>query len=474
MLRATTAILAMLLVLPVAAESAEERAVGADSRKSLGLVVYSGGFAMVRDRREVELAEGRNRIALEDVSRQMDQSTAIVRAGDASVLAQTFDFDLLTQDRLLRSSLGREVGIVTTHPQTGEETVRRARVLSVDGGLVLELDGRIETGLPGRLVFDSLPEGVRPSPALVTDLLATKAAKTPLELAYLTGGLDWRADYVAEISPEGDSITLESWATLTNNTDTDFTDAAVSLVSGDINRRQAPRPKTAPMMMRSEAVALDSAGGAPMPEREGLGDYHLYRLGGQVTLARQASRKIALFDPARVASTRSYIFSNGQHLYAGRAGETRQNASIEIAFENAKADGLGKPLPSGSVRMFQRDAQGELVFIGEDSISRVPENQTVELNIGRAFDVTAERRQTSYDRRKDSLGQVTTTEQEMVLSNARDTAVTVKVRERLFGDWEILSESAGHEKLDAFQVEWEITVPAGGETVLTWKARVRT
>ena len=135
--------------------------------------------------------------------------------------------------------------------------------------------------------------------------------------------------------------------------------------------------------------------------------------------------------------------------------------------------GLGEPLPGGTVRLYQRDSTGTPVFIGEDSIARTPENQEVRLNIGQAFDVTATRRQTDYDRRKDSIGTVTTTEHEIVVANAREDAVTVRIEERLYGDWEILSSSAEYEKLDAFRLAWDVTVPAGGETTLSWKARIR-
>ncbi len=472
MLRAIIPALAMSLILPSIAESAEERAVGADARTSLGLVIYGGGFAMVRDQRKVDLAEGNNRIALTDVSRSMDQASTILRAENATVTAQLFDFDILTPDRLLAASVGQDVTIISTHPQTGVETLRRARVLSVSGGPVLQIDGRIETGIPGRLAFDALPPGVRSAPSMVADIQTETPGERVLDLAYLTDNLDWQADYVAEIAPDGSSLRLESWATLTNRTDIDFTNANISLVSGQVNRQPTRQPKAAPMLMRSEAMAVsDSAGGAPV--REGLGDYHLYRLKTPVTLSQRESRKIALFSPAAVQSSRTYLFRGGQHYYGGRSGEQQLNAAIEIHFVNDPKAGLGEPLPGGTVRLYQRDSTGTPVFIGEDSIARTPENQEVRLNIGQAFDVTATRRQTDYDRRKDSIGTVTTTEHEIVVANAREDAVTVRIEERLYGDWEILSSSAEYEKLDAFRLAWDVTVPAGGETTLSWKARIR-
>ena len=474
MLRAAAIIAAFSLALPIAAESAGEKTLGTDTRTALDLVIYNGGFGMVRDRRAAELAAGANRIAISGVSRSMDRASAILRAGDAAVLAQLFDFDLLTPDRLLQASVGGEVDVIVTNPETGVETVKRARVLSVIGGPVLEIDGRIETGVPGRLAFDRLPDGVRAAPSLVADLQAPSAGKRTIELGYLSSDLDWSADYVAEISDDGASLFLETWATLSNMTDTDFDNAAISLVSGSVNRSRAPQPKMAPMVMRSEAmVSSDAAPGGAMPEREGLGDYHLYRLDGNVSLGQRESRKIALFKPARVASERRYVFRGGQHFYSNRFQEQRQSPAIEIRFTNDRKAGLGEPLPEGTVRLYQRDRAGLPVFIGEDRIARTPENQEVTLRIGQAFDVTAKRLQTEYDRRKDSLGNLVTTAWEMTISNAGEKPVTVDVEEQLYGDWNILESSEGYERIDAFRIRWTVSVPAGGDKQLTWRARVR-
>jgi hypothetical protein len=474
MLRAAALIAALSLALPAAAESAEEKTLGPASRTALDLVIYNGGFAMVRDRRSVELEAGANRIAISGVSRSMDRASAILRAGDATVLAQLFDFDLLTPDRLLQASVGEEVDVIVTNPETGVETVKRAKVLAIAGGPVLEIDGRIETGIPGRLAFDRLPEGVRAAPSLVADLSAPTAGNRMVELGYLSGDIDWSADYVAEISDDGSTLLLESWATLSNMTDSDFDNASVSLVSGAVNRSQPPQQKVQPMMMRSEAMATaDAAPGGAMPEREGLGDYHLYRLDGTVSLGQRESRKIALSKPAKVASDRRYVFRGGQHYYGNRFGEQRQSPAIEIRFTNEREAGLGEPLPEGTVRLYQRDRAGLPVFIGEDRISRTPENQEVTLRIGQAFDVTAKRVQTEFDRRKDSLGNVVTTAFEFTISNAGSEPVEVEVEERLYGDWNILESSEGFEKVDAFRIRWSVKVPAGGDKVLSWRARVR-
>ena len=151
-------ITACLLVLATTANAAE-LALSPESRTALSLSVYGDGYAMVWDTRSAPLVAGANRLAFEEVSRQMLPSSATIRADHGvQVVDIDYDFTLLTPEALLRRSLGKVVGIVRTHPTTGEETIDKATLLSVAGGPVLKYRDRIESIDPGRLVFfDSRP-----------------------------------------------------------------------------------------------------------------------------------------------------------------------------------------------------------------------------------------------------------------------------------------------------------------------------
>ena len=103
----------------------------------------------------------------------MRPETALLQSGSGQnglvVIEQNFDFDLLTPQKLLEKYVGRTIGVVKTHPTTGEETVEDAIVLSSNNGVVLRVGDRIETGLSGgRLIFPDVPENLRDKPRITS------------------------------------------------------------------------------------------------------------------------------------------------------------------------------------------------------------------------------------------------------------------------------------------------------------------
>ena len=70
-----------------------------------------------------------------------------------------------------------------------EESYETAEVLAASDGVVLKIGDRIETGVPGRLVYPDVPADLRDRPTLVMQLHSAKGGEQQLELAYLTTGL---------------------------------------------------------------------------------------------------------------------------------------------------------------------------------------------------------------------------------------------------------------------------------------------
>src|SRR5690606_7251103 len=142
--------------------------------------------------------------------------------GSLQVLEQNFDFDLLTPEKMLEKYEGKTVSIVRTNVATGVETTEQAQVLSANNGVLLKIGDRIETGVPGRIVYSDVPSNLRDRPTLVVQLQNQGAASHNVELSYLTGGLGWKADYVAELNAAEDKLDLSGWVTLTNTSGTSY------------------------------------------------------------------------------------------------------------------------------------------------------------------------------------------------------------------------------------------------------------
>ncbi len=162
-------------------------------QQEVAVTIYNNDLALVRDQRQVDLPEGTLELALREVSARIRPETALLSSltqpGGLTILEQNFDFDLLTPGKLLEKYVGRDVQLVRTHPETGEDSFETARVLAANNGVVLKIDDRIETGAPGRLVFPDVPKNLRDRPTLVVTLDNAKAGQQTLELSYLTSGL---------------------------------------------------------------------------------------------------------------------------------------------------------------------------------------------------------------------------------------------------------------------------------------------
>jgi len=228
----------------------------ASDQQSVAVTIYNDNLALVKDARRVKLARDFNQLAWREVSAQMRPETAQLRnvsnPTGFHLQEQNFDFDLLTPQKLLEKYLGREVSVVKVNPATGAETRETASVLATNGGVVLKFVDRIETGIPGRLAFPGVPETLRDKPTLVISLINPAAGQQNLELSYLTGGLSWRADYVAELNANDDQLDLNGWVTLTNQSGAAYPNAKLQLVAGDLNRVRDAQPwrKTRPSRWR--------------------------------------------------------------------------------------------------------------------------------------------------------------------------------------------------------------------------------
>ena len=467
--------LAALMVLSPAAAARDETVSTAADQTDVAVTIYNDDLALVRDARRVRLERDLNRLAWREVSAQLRPETAQLRntANPAGfrLLEQNFDFDLLTPAKLLEKYVGREIAVIRVHPTTGAETRETATVLAAANGVVLKFADRIETGAPGRIAYPGVPDTLRDRPTLVISLLNPAAGVQNLELSYLTGGLSWRADYVATLNADDSRLDLNGWVTLTNRSGAAYPDARLQLVAGDVNRVRDARPLTREVM----SMAAKAADAGEM-QQEALFEYHLYTLQRPTTLADNQTKQVALMSAARVPVKKQLLLEGANYYYTGQHGDLGQKlkAGVFVEFDN-KSDGLGVPLPRGIIRFYKQDSAGNAQFVGEDRIEHTPKNETVRLKLGDAFDVTADRKQTDFKKLAGTgrYNYVFESAYEIVLKNAKTEAVTVTVREPMPGDWSMVSESQPHAKAAANTAEWQVLVPAEGRGTLTYRVRVR-
>lgn len=469
--RISSSVLPLFLLVTVAGAAPPEVRSTLDDQRELAITIYHDDLALVRDQRQVDILAGENRLALRDVAARIHPETALLQNLDRpqgiTFWEQSFDYDLLSPEKLLEKYVGCEVQVLRTNSQSGVESSESALILSANGP-VLQFADRIETSAPGRIVFGELPAELRERPTLVTTFTSRKAAKERLELTYLTGGLSWRADYVAQLSAQEDRLDLFAWVTLDNQSGATYRHARLQLVAGDVNRVRS----AVPMLMKS--MAADQAEGM---REEGLFEYHLYTLDRLTTLRDQQSKQLALIFAKGVAVSKGYELRGADYLYTGRHGELGDKLKIAtwLTFANQEKNQLGRPLPQGIVRVYQQDSTGHPQFVGEDRIDPTPKDGSVRLFLGNSFNLTAERRQTDFKKVATNDQNIQSAESafRIILRNAQEEQVMVQVIEPLPGEWEILSENLPHLRGPGQSASWAVPVPARGETILEYRVRVR-
>ncbi len=450
---------AMLLAAPAVAQQVEEGPGGPDR---VSLTVYNQDIALVEDVRNLNVPAGRSRQEFPGVSASIRPETVGLSGRGLSVVEQNFDYDLLTPGKLMESAVGGEIGIVRTNPGSGAQTTERARVLAANQGVVLQIGNRIEVlrddGVPTRVIFDRVPENLRPRPTLSVTLDAQGGGRRETTLSYLTTGLQWKADYVARFDEKAGKLDLTGWVTITNNSGATFANAQTRVVAGDINlvNQGGYNPYG---QSRSRGNGTQSGG------QGALADVYVYPLPEAVTVANSQTKQVGLIDAVGVPATKRYL----NVINGFQTAEEPIAAEVGVIFANGSGN-AARALPAGVMRVYVKDEAGEPRFIGEDQVDHSPAGSEIVVTTGDAFDVTVQPRLVSSERTSKRLVDYFRTRyaMEYTVRNARPEPVTVEVRQRGLGrDTELSEQSIEGEMRDARTVVWRVPVPANGETKLT-------
>ncbi|MFC3309457.1 DUF4139 domain-containing protein [Blastomonas aquatica] len=429
---------------------------------NVSVTVYNGGTSLVQDIRKLNIANGTSRIEFPDVSAQIQPETVSFAADGATIVEQNFDYDLLTPGKLMEKAVGETITLVRTNPATGAETRERAKVLSVNQGVVVQIGSRIEVlrddGLPVRAIFDKVPDNLRARPTLSITLDSQRAGARDASIRYLTGGLGWSADYVALFDEAKGSIDVQGWVTLSNSSGTTYRNADTLLVAGNPQGASG----VGRGVQRNGGRNIRSAG-TETANRERLGDFYLYPV-GRTTIADKQTKQINFLDVQGVPASRAYEYRVG---WLASIEEPR-SADTVVKFSSSQSGGLGDALPAGSVRFYQRDQRGSPQFIGENAIDHTPMGSALALKTGEAFDVKVK---TTVVERKRLSSTRWQTSMRYELTNARDGAVTIDLMQSGldFGwtDTRVVTESLKSERRNSNAVVWAVSVPANGSAEVT-------
>jgi len=445
-----------------------------DDQVDLNVTVYNSDIALVRDVRNVQLAEGSFDLRFMDIAATINPATVHFRSlsepSRVSVLEQNYEYDLLEPEKLLKKYVGREVTLVRTVQQGGatrEEEVK-ARLLSYNNGPVWQIGKEIVTGMHAdHIRFPELPDNLYSRPTMIWTLQNGGAVKHRVEASYLASKLAWNADYVLTVGRDDKAADLDGWVTLTNGSGTSFRGARLQLVAGDLNRvRQAINEKRFADARRE----MDVAAAAPMAQ-ESFSEYHLYTLGRKTTINNSETKQVSMLSGTGVPVQKRFVV-DGQAFYYRNVqhpgAPIKDVVQVYYQFKNEEKAGLGMPMPAGVVRVYQADSKGAVQFAGEDRIDHTPKDETIKLKIGNAFDVVCERNQTDFQKIASNVYEM---EYAITLRNHKSVPITVEVNEPIGGTWRMINSSHEWTKTAAWASQF--TVPVAQEGAATLKYRVR-
>jgi hypothetical protein len=326
-----------------------------------------------------------------------------------------------------------------------------AQVLFREGGELVygEPDARVSVATDASAPLH--PTGV------VLKLESDRAGSRTLTSRYLVGDVTWSASYSLSLAPDEKRGTLEGYFVVDNRSGSDFAPARLRLLAGTLRVTSGP-PSPAPMAMRqSAAVVAESV--APGAE---LSESRVYDVSSPPRLA-SGRTTFPLASGAEVAVEKRYV---ARTTYWFGAMEEAQRVPVGVQYR-VETKPLARALPAGIVRVY---AEGGTVFTGEDRIEHTPERTDIEIESSEAFDLSARRRQVSFQQTSPRESE---SAYEVVLTSRKKAAATVLVREQFPGDWTIVESSVPAKKLAAYTAEFPVTVAPGGEARLTYRVRVR-
>ena len=444
-----------------------------DDQVELAVTVYNSNIALIRDVRNLTLARGISDLHFMDIAATVNPATVHFRSlsepSRINVLEQNYEYDLLEPDKLLKKYVGRDVTMVRTRQDAGsttEETVT-ARLLSFNAAPVWQIGDEIVTGMRADSIrFPELPDSLYSRPTLIWTLDNGGGTSHRVEASYLAGGMSWHADYVLTVGRDDKAADVDGWVTLTNGSGTALKNTKLQFVAGDLNRvRQA--------LDRSELRdSLREANAAKSMVEETFSEYHLYSLDRKTSINNNETKQVTLLGGTAVPIEKRYVVDGQAFYYRNQqhpGAPLKDVVQVYYQFKNEQKSGLGMPMPAGVVRVYQHDSKGGMQFVGEDNINHTPKDETLNLKIGNAFDVVAERKQIDFQKIASNVYEV---EYEVTLRNHKTSAVSIEVNEPIGGTWRILSSSHTWTKTDAWAAQFRVPVAPDATSVLRYRVRV--
>ena len=418
------------------------------------ITIYNDNLSLVRSRFELELKEGRQEYNFSDISR-INPASVIVTGGGIRVAEQNYEFDLAGKPQIMAKYLDREVNVIMKDQSNLTGTLKFFDYDSM---------GIIENGTNRLLVVTvsetqwiqlaEMPTNFYTKPTLHWSLIAPKKAKYPVQMTYLSGGFSWDVAYNTVWDEK--TLLMNSWVTIVNRSGRAFNDVNLKLIAGDVNQTSDNYMGKGGTRFNAE-VAMDSGAAAPSFDEKAFHDFHMYTLDQKVSFANNQTKQLELYSPQNIKAISVYEYPT----YAN-------GVSSMIKFKNTAENGAGKALPKGSIKVYKQDTDGNLEFIGEDSINHTSKNEEISINTGTAFDLVAS---TRVKEQKQISQRVSERVIQVTLKNNSATKKSINVLHQLSTSTRITQSDQKYTKDANDKVTYTIEIAPDKEVIFSFTER---
>lgn len=409
--------------------------VSQSSQLEVSVTLYSQNIALIKEQRKAILKEGSNKLLIKDVPSSILMDSFLFQVLPPSsalkVIEYSFQAHDITREVLLQHSVGEMVQIL---PNQLTQTPTRAKLLALDGDeAIVESLGLIFALKKSKIAFSHLPFSLVSEPVIILKLLNSKEGEYCFEIGYLAKGFSWDAGYTIIVDIDEKHFDFNNWINICN-------DSGVNIKKGYFNIAHAQQKKE-----------------------------QFYNIKQPTSLPDKATKIISWVEAKNLIPSKSFQIHPKNNIVHNEEGVVMK-PTIEtwLSVQNDISQGLGSPLPQGIIKVFRRNVDGSLFYIGENKTPFTPVGKFFSLRVGSTKEITAEMRQTDYRK----LGsQVVESGYRLDLKNTTNTPKQVTVFQDVAGEWIILRETHPHEEEET-SLKWIINLDAQEEVSLRYRIRM--
>ena len=431
--------------------------------------IYNQGRALVQEERQKKFSqEGKQKLIISNIPRAAEPSSINIFSDEMEIISKEYLYQPISIASLLNANIGEEIELVKYGEDGSISFSTKGNLISNIGAPVFEIDGKIVVNPPYSYRFPDIPDGITDYPYL-SCVIDNSKKQTKYNLAYITKGIDWHAEYNLYLTPDNSSE-IEGWYSIHNDNEITYEDAEISLISGSVNFKSSAR---SPNFTKRRAGAMGAMAASAdfhsiQPETSDSEEYVLFLIKEKINLTAKSQIRHKFVTENKLPYNTIYHISHSLSRYRRNTPTQTTDIPVFVRYELIAKNIGNFQIPGGIFNVYEKE-NGNLTYVGAGASGIVEGDDKIKLEIGKTHDIlctfTIQGYKVSKDRGKADL--------EAVFENRKDETVTIEWIEQFSdGRWDITSSNLKFEQLDAYRALFKVEVPAKSKKEIHFTAQI--